>query len=121
VQIFPFYPPWAFEEASTACSLAGLGAGGGAGAGVIKVVWVSLSLAIATTSAQTIVAPWRATFAFLTCSNSPYISRSRQGMKQCKVASALAAIDLLSYSTRRTKLAELSLASGLSAKYFALN
>ena len=55
MQIFPFYPPWAFEEVSTACTLAGLGAGGGAGAGVIKVAWVSLSLAIATTSAQTIV------------------------------------------------------------------
>jgi hypothetical protein len=82
---------------------------------------VSLSRASATTSDQTSVAPWRVTFVRLTYSNSPCISRSRRGIKQWSVASSFAAIDLLSYSTLSTKLAALSFASGLSAKYFALS
>jgi hypothetical protein len=102
-------------------ALAGFGCGAGVGAGDIKEAWVNLSLAIATTSAQTSVEPCRVTFVRLTCSNSPYISRSRRGTKQCKVATSFAAIDLRSYSTRRTKLDELSFANGLSAKYFAPN
>ncbi len=121
MHIFPFDPPGLVWEVSAAGALAGRGAAGGADVGVINDAWVSLSLAIATTSVQMIVDPWRVTFVLLTYSNSPCISRSRQGIKQCKVASSLAAIDLHSYSTRRTKLAELSFTSGLSAKYFALN
>ena len=121
VHTFPLAPPGLFWEESAAGALYGRGADGGAAVGVISEAWVSLSLAIATTSDQTSVAPWRVTFVRLTYSSSPCIFRSRRGIKQCRVTSSFAAIDLLSYSTRRTKLAALSFASGLSAKYFALN
>jgi hypothetical protein len=123
VHVLPFYSPWFLWEVSAGGGYyrAGLGGGGAASVGVINKAWVSLSLAIATTSAQMRVDPWRVTFVLLTCSNSPCISRSKRGIKQCRVASSFAAIDLRSYSTRRTKLAALSYASGLSAKYFALN
>ena len=90
---FPFDPPGLFWEVSAGGALAGYGAAGGADVGVINDAWVSLSLAIATTSDQTIVDPWRVTFVLLTYSNSPCISRSRQGIKQCKVASSFTAID----------------------------
>jgi hypothetical protein len=121
VHTFPLAPPGLFWEESVAGARYGRGADGSAAVGVIRGAWVSLSRARATTSDQTSVAPWRVTFVRLTYSNSPCISRSRRGIKQCSVASSFAAIDRLSYSTLRTKLAELSFASGLSAKYLALS
>jgi hypothetical protein len=84
-------------------------------------VYVSLSRASATTSVHVSVVPYSVTLAFRTASRSCYIGKSKRDTKQCSVASSLAAIDRLSYSTLNTKLAELSLAWGFRPKYLALS
>lgn len=76
--------------------------------GALTGALVSLSLANVTTSFH--MRGWALTvsFALLMVSNSAWVAWSSRALKQWSVASSLAAMDRLSYSTRSTKLGVLS-------------
>jgi hypothetical protein len=117
----PDPPVWVLWVVSLVVCLGAFCAGNGGDVGGTRGVYVSLSRASATTSVHVSVVPCSVTLAFRTASRSCYIGKSKRDTKQCNVASSLAAIDRLSYSTLSTKLAELSLAWGFRPKYRALS